>query len=136
MAEALTRLGIRGFLEVAREVLVPRRVERTPERRAAYLIEHGAMPATFDEAQSEPLPIEAAATLSGIYGFLVDIPAVSRRRADVQRRRRATDDEIVRRFGSHWCQPCAARFQREHAELQAALVDEFALADVGSPITT
>ena len=34
----------------------------------SYLIEHGGMPATFD-VQPQPIPISAAAMLSGIYGF-------------------------------------------------------------------
>jgi GT2 family glycosyltransferase len=132
VGEALTRLGMRGFLGVARDVLVPRRVVRTPERRASYLIERGAMPATFDDVQFESLPIEAAAMLSGVYGFLADLPALTRRRADMQRRRRTTDLEIVRRFGSHWGHPCPARFQREHDEVHAMLIDEFALAELGA----
>ena len=90
---------------------MPPRVETTtPGRRAAYVTGCGAGPATVEELQVEPLPIEAAAILSGIYGFLADLPDVTRRRADVQRRRRVTDREIVSRFGSHWCQPCPARF--------------------------
>jgi GT2 family glycosyltransferase len=136
VGQALARLGIRGFLGVAREVFFPRRVTRTPERRAAYLIEHGAMPASFDELQSESLPIEAAAMLSGIYGFLADLPALTRRRADAQRRRRATDLEIVRRFGSHWGHPCPARYQHEHNALHAMLIDEFALTELDSTATT
>ena len=131
VAQALARLGIRGLLGVARDVLVPRRVMRTPEPRAAYLIER-AMPATFDEVQFESLPIEAAAMLSGIYGFLADLPALTRRRSDVQRRRRSTDLETVSRFGSHWRQACPARFQGEHDELHAMLIDELALGEVES----
>ena len=38
--------------------------------------------------------------------------------------------DIVTRFGSHWCHQCPARFQREHDELHAMLIDEFALAAV------
>jgi GT2 family glycosyltransferase len=136
VGQALTRLGIRGVLGVGRDVFFPRRVTRTPERRAAYLIEHGAMPAAFDEAQSELLPIEAAAMLSGIYGFLADLPALTRRRADMQRRRQATDLDIVGRFGSHWRQACPARFQREHNELHAMLIAELALAEIESTVTT
>jgi hypothetical protein len=128
IGRALTRLGLRGFLGVARDVLVPRQVVRTPERRAAYLIERGAVPAAIDAEHSEPLPIEAAAVLSGIYGFLCDLPALTRRRADMQRRRLATDVQIVTRFGSYWCHQCPARHQVEHNELHAMLVGEFSLA--------
>jgi hypothetical protein len=85
------------------------------------------MPATFDQMQAEPLPIEAAAMLSGVYAFLSDLPALTRRRAEMQRRRRTTDLEIVNRFGSHWGHPCHARFQHEHNLLLAMLIDEFAL---------
>lgn len=135
IGEALKRLGIRGFLGVAQDVLVPRPRARTPERRAAYSIERGEVPATLD-SRTEPLPIDAAAMLSGVYGFLSDLPELTRRRADVQGRRRATDQAIVDQFGTHWRQPCPARFQHEHNQLHAALVDAFALAGVRSPRTT
>jgi hypothetical protein len=128
MGEALARLGIRGLLGVARDVLVPPHVKRTPERRAAYLMERGAIPATVDDLQCESLPIEAAAILSGLYGFLSDLPALTRRRSAIQRRRRATDLEIVSRFGSHWRQQCPSRFQHEHDEAHAMLIDAFSLA--------
>jgi hypothetical protein len=131
VVEAVSRLGIRGFLGVARDVLAPPRVKHTPPRRAAYLAEYGDMPAGFDDVPSESLSIETAAMLSGIYGFLSDIPALARRRQDVQRRRGVTDGDIVRRFGSHWRQQCPARFQREHDELQLALIDELDLDAIG-----
>lgn len=54
----------------------------------------------------------------------------------MQQRRTATDLEIVRRFGSHWRHPCAARFQREHDELLALLIDGFALTEIDSAAIT
>ncbi len=128
VAKALLRLGVRGWLAEAREVIAP-----TPQRRtaylvengdAAYLVENGDVPPGSSGLQSESLSIEAAAILSGIYGFLSDLPALTRRRQDVQRRRCVSDDEIVRQFGSHWLQPVPARFPHEHNELQRLLLVE------------
>jgi hypothetical protein len=132
IGQAVKRLGIRGFLRVARDVLVPRHAERSRPPRAAYLIEHEEVPSMVD-AQYEPLPIAAAAVLSGIYGFLSDLPELTRRRSDVQRQRHATDREVLNRFGTHWLHACPAAFQPEHDAVHAALVDEFALAAVSSP---
>jgi GT2 family glycosyltransferase len=119
VAKAVLRLGIRGWLEVAREVMAP-----TPPRRTAYLVEFGDVPPGSSGVQSESLSIEAAAILSGIYGFLSDIPALTRRRQDVQRRRCVSDEEIVSQFGSHWLQPVPARFPHEHHVLQRLLLVE------------
>ena len=93
-----------------------------------YRIERGGMPATFD-MQPQPIPItSAAAMLSGIYGFLSEIPQLAARRADLQPRRRVTDREILGRFGAMWLAPSGARLQSAHSELHTALVDEFGLA--------
>ena len=83
IGQAIKRLGIRGFVRVARDVFVAPPGETSRPRRAAYLIEQGEIPSTFD-TQFEALPINAAAMLAGIYGFLSDLPALSRRRADLQ----------------------------------------------------
>ena len=106
VAKGLLRLGIRGWLSVAREVMAPPRVTS----RAAYLVEYGDVPPEFSGLQSESLTIEAAAILSGIYGFLSDIPALTRRRQDVQRRRCVSDEEIVNSSGRTGL-PVPARFQ-------------------------
>jgi len=131
VAKAVLRMGIRGWLEVARAVMAPPPVTSTPprvtstlQRRAAYLVESGDVPPDSSGVQSESLSIETAAILSGIYGFLSDIPALTKRRQDVQRRRCVSDEEIVRQFGSHWLQPVPARFQPEHDALQQVLLVE------------
>jgi hypothetical protein len=95
--------------------------------RESYRIERGGMPATFD-MQPQPIPISAAAMLSGIYGFLSDSPQLASRRADLQRRRRVADREILGRFGALWLAPSGARLQSAHDEFHSALVDEFGLA--------
>ncbi len=90
------------------------------------------MPATFD-MQPQPIPISAAAMLSGIYGFLSEIPQLAARRADLQRRRRVTDREILARFGAMWLAPSGTRLQSSHDEFHTALVDEFGLAALNRP---
>jgi len=90
------------------------------------------MPATFD-MQPQPIPISAAAMLSGIYGFLSEIPQLAARRADLQGRRRVEDREILARFGAMWLAPSAARFQSAHDEFHTALVKEFGLAPLSQP---
>ena len=90
------------------------------------------MPATFD-VQPQPIPISAAAMLSGIYGFLSEIPQLTARRDDLQRRRRVEDREILSRFGTMWLAPSGARVQSAHEEFHTALVDEFGLATLNQP---
>jgi GT2 family glycosyltransferase len=126
IGEAIRRLGVRGFLRIGHQVLVAPPGESSRPRRAAYLMEQGEIPATFD-TQFESLPIHAAAMLAGIYGFLSELPALSRRRADIQRRRHVTDRELLARFGTHWLAPTPAAHQAEHDVLHAALVDELGL---------
>jgi GT2 family glycosyltransferase len=100
--------------------------------RGAYLLERGGMPATFD-MQPQPIPISAAAMLSGIYGFLSEIPQLSARRTDLQQRRRVTDREILGQFGTMWLAPSAAGYQSAHQEFHTMLVDEFRLGDLNEP---
>jgi len=71
--------------------------------------------------------------LSGIYGFLSEIPQLAARRADLQRRRRVEDREILARFGALWLAPSGARLQSAHDEFHTALVDEFGLATLSQP---
>jgi GT2 family glycosyltransferase len=120
-----------GVLSLARDV---RRLGATkqPFRRESYLIERGGVPATFD-VQPQPFPIAAAAMLSGIYGFLSEIPQLTSRRDAVQRRRRVEDREILSRFGDLWLAPSSARMQAAHEEFHRALVDEFGLATLNQP---
>jgi len=90
------------------------------------------MPATFD-MQPQPIPISAAAMLSGIYGFLSELPQLSARRADLRRRRRVKDREILGQFGTMWLAPSAAISQAAHQEFHTVLVDEFRLGDLNEP---
>jgi GT2 family glycosyltransferase len=126
---ALQRIREQGILAFLRDVRRLSKVHESPSRRAAYLMERGGTPSTFD-AQPEPIPIHAAAILSGIYGFLSDLPALAGRRADLQDRRLVSDGEIVRRFGSHWLTPSGAPLMAQHHSLHVTLVEEFGLADL------
>jgi GT2 family glycosyltransferase len=135
--KGLRQLGVRGAVAVIRDSVWPRRMSGTAgQRRNLYVTE--TMSAAADDAGStESLPIETAAILSGVYSFLADLPAVAKRRAEIQRRRTLSDSEILTRFGSHWTHPVAARFQREHDELLKVVVEEFALNDLAasSPVS-
>jgi GT2 family glycosyltransferase len=126
IGQAISRLGRRGFLTLARDVARLSSPGGLRSRREAYLIERGGMPSTFD-AQPESIPLAAAAMLAGIYGFLSDLPKLARRRAALQARRRATDREIIGRFGSHWLASSGSPSQAEHYALHSILVDEFGL---------
>ena len=89
---------------------------------------------SLPESGRQSIPIAVAAALSGIYEFLADLPSISQGRAELQRRRRATDREILERFGTHWLSPCAVRLQSEHTAMHSSVVAAFAL-DVDLPET-
>ena len=121
-----------GLASLARDV---RQLGANPKsfRRQSYLIELGGVPAAFD-LQPQPLPISAAAILSGIYSFLSEIPQLTSRREALQRRRRVEDREIISRFGGMWLEASSARVQPAHEKFHAALVDEFGLATLNPPV--
>jgi GT2 family glycosyltransferase len=129
---ALERLWGRGFLSVARDVWRLYAAGAYRSRREAYLIERGGMPFVFD-AQGQPIPIAAAAILSGIYGFLVDLPRLAERRAALQERRLVSDYEILSRFGTHWLEPTPARHPAVHQALRDVLLAELDVAAVIRP---
>jgi GT2 family glycosyltransferase len=129
---AIARVWSGGVLSLARDVGRLGATAKQPFRRESYLIERGGVPATFD-VQPQPLPIAAAAMLSGVYGFLSEIPQLASRRDAVQRRRRVQDHEILSRFGDLWLAPSSARMQAAHEEFHRALVDEFGLAALNKP---
>jgi GT2 family glycosyltransferase len=127
--QAMGRIWRAGPLRLAHDIRRLSAAGTLRDRRESYLVERGVMPTTFD-VEPQPIPISAAAMLSGIYGFLSEIPQLAARRADLQRRRRVTDREILARFGAQWLAPSAARLQSAHEEFHTALVDEFGLAAV------
>jgi GT2 family glycosyltransferase len=129
---AIGQIRSGGLLSLARDVRRMGATGKLPFSRESYLIERGGMPATFD-VQPQPLPIAAAAMLSGIYGFLSEIPQLTARRIDLQRRRRVGDREILRRFGDKWVAPSNSRLQSAHEEFHTTLVDEFGLATLNQP---
>jgi GT2 family glycosyltransferase len=131
VAQAVARLRTSGFLDLMRDALRPRERE-SRSGRERYRVDQNGMKAEELEDRLQPIPIDAAAVLAGIYGFLADLPKLSQRRADLQRRRRVADREIIERFGAYWLKPCTARLQLEHTALQACLVDAFALNEVDS----
>ena len=85
------------------------------------------MPTLFD-SHVQPMPIEAAATLAGIYSFLSEIPKLAERRVEIQRRRLVTDQDVISRFGDYWVAPSPSRCQGAHQALHSAIVEEFELA--------
>jgi GT2 family glycosyltransferase len=132
VSRAMHQIWSSGVWRLAHDVY---RLGAAGSRRAgreSYRIERGGMPATFD-MQPQSIPISAAAMLSGIYGFLSEIPELTARRADLQRRRRVNDREILRQFGAKWLAPSGTRLQSAHDELHKALVDEFGLAAINPP---
>jgi GT2 family glycosyltransferase len=129
---AMRRIWSGGLWRLAQDVHRLSAARSQRYGRESYRIERGGMPATFD-MQPQPIPIAAAAMLSGIYGFLSEIPQLAVRRADLQRRRRVQDREILSQFGTMWLAPSAARVQAAHQEFQTALVDEFGLAALNQP---
>ena len=129
LGRAIWRLGIRGLYGVPRDVVRLWFAKQSRSRREAYLVEQGGVPVTFDSWR-EPIPIHAAAILAGLYGFLSDLPNLTRRRADLQRRRRASDQQVLWRFGTHWLSPSPATFQAEHNAHHGVLVEQFALAAI------
>ncbi len=132
VSQAIRQIWSGGLWRLAHEVQRLSAPDSGDSRRESFLLEGGAMPATFDQ-QPQPIPISSAAMLSGIYAFLSEIPQLASRRADLQRRRRVQDREIISRFGTQWLTPSGARLQSVHEEFHTALVDEFGLAALNQP---
>ena len=132
--QALGRVWQRGLVTLGSDVL--RLSAAAPRsRRQSYLLERGA-PTPSADAQSQPIPIAAAAMLSGIYGFLSEIPQLVERRHAVQRQRRVEDGDILQRFGTHWLAPSGSRLQAEHHAMHNAIADEFGIAAISAPRPT
>jgi len=125
---ALGRIWQHGVFGLGRDVIRLGTLESRPDRES-YLIERGGVSSTFD-ARPQRIPIAAAAMLSGIYGFLCEVPELVERRADLQRRRRVEDRDILERFGSHWLAPSPSRLQAEHQSMHRLIVDEFEIAAI------
>jgi hypothetical protein len=123
-----------GIVALGRDVVRLGAVE-SRSRRESYLIERGGVPALFD-AQPQPIPIAAAAMLSGIYGFLSELPQLVERREELQRRRRVADHEVLERFGTHWLAPSGSRLQAEHQAMHEAIADEFEIGALRLPRAT
>ncbi len=131
-SQAIRRIWSGGLWRLALDIRQLSAARARRYGRESYLIERGGMPATFD-MQPQLMPISAAAMLSGIYGFLSDVPQLAARRADLQRRRQVNDREIVGRFGSLWLAPGGAPLQPAHQEFHTLLVEEFGLAELQRP---
>jgi hypothetical protein len=97
-------------------------------------MERGAVPSAFN-AQPQPMPIAAAAMLSGIHAFLSEIPELVERRGRLQRLRRVDDRVLLERFGTHWLAPSGSRLQAEHQAMHDAIVEEFEIAALCHPST-
>ena len=140
VGEMLARVWSKGLLDLARDVRRLWAARESPSAREPYHVDlaAGRTEGSAGQSQSLPgsgrqsIPIAVAAALSGIYEFLADLPSISQGRAELQRRRRATDREILKRFGTHWLSPCAVRLQSEHTAMHSSVVAAFAL-DVDLP---
>ena len=132
--QALGRVWQRGLVTLGSDVL--RLSAAAPRsRRESYLLERGATTPSGD-AQPQPMPIAAAAMLSGIYGFLSEIPQLVERRHEVQRQRRVEDGDILERFGTHWLAPSGSRLQAEHHAMHTAVAEAFGIAAISAPRPT
>lgn len=143
ISQALAKVWSGGVGDLVRDV---RRFNAARESRPArelYLVGPGAASRTgrpSGEVHGSPdgrqsIPIGSAAVLAGVYGFLTDLPKLSQRRAELQGRRRTTDRDILKRFGTHWLSPCPARLQSEHTAMHSCVVGAFALDAVDLPET-
>jgi GT2 family glycosyltransferase len=130
---ALGQVGPRGALQTVQRVVTALTGRPSRSRREYYLRE-------FDTSRSrgvtQParLPIESAAVLSGVYGFLTDLPRLSKLRAAIQDERIAADSDILGRFADSWLYPSQSRFQAVHDVVHRELVDEFELAAITRPV--
>lgn len=135
IGQAIRRLGARGVVGVARDVLLPPGAVRSSVRRAPYVLEHEAATAATPEPKSETITIDAAASLAGLYGFLTDLPGVSEQRAIIQRKRCAADQEVVSRFSGYWLNEVPAPNQLEYNAVHATLVQAFGIDRISRPLT-
>jgi hypothetical protein len=127
MGQVLARIWKRGFITLGRDVLRRTVAVESRSGRESYLIERGSVRAALD-AERQQIPVAAAAMLSGIYGFLIDVPHLVRRRADLQRRRQKSDRDVLGSLGNQWVRPSSARLDREHRGMHTAIVAEFKIA--------
>lgn len=127
LAANLRRVGWRGLAGAARDTLLRRSgVVATPASRDMFLIEQRRQGRELDGRQ-DALPADAAGRLLGLKDFLHDLPALSARRAGLQRRRRRSDREILSRFGGNWLSPVPSAYQPLHNELHQTLVTALGL---------
>jgi GT2 family glycosyltransferase len=142
VGEILVRVWSQGLLDLARDVRRLWAARESPSGRAVYdadLAGAARREGPVGQLQALPaggrqsIPIGVAAALCGVYEFLADLPDISRGRAALQRRRRATDLEILKRFGTHWLSPCAVRLQPQHTAMHSSVVAAFALDGVDLP---
>jgi GT2 family glycosyltransferase len=127
--QKFNRLRDGGFLRFARDLRRLSVAQHSRSRRDAYLMERGGMPVLFD-SHVQPMPVEAAATLAGIFSFLSEIPKLAERRVEIQRRRRVKDQDVISRFGDYWVAPSPSRCEEAHQALHSVIVEEFELASL------
>jgi GT2 family glycosyltransferase len=133
LTQAVQRVWQRGLLSLVRDI-GRSSMPQPRSRRDSYLIERGRVPLTFD-TEPQPIPVTAAAMLSGVNGFLNEMPQLLERRGQIQRRRQVDDRDLLERFGTHWTAPSASRLQAEHKAMHDAIVDEFEIAAIRQPAT-
>jgi GT2 family glycosyltransferase len=130
LTQNLHQVGVTGVLSAAKSAIDALHAELgTPHLRFDYLIERASSGSALEE-RDHLVPSPAGAALLGIQEFLASVPELERRRAWLQSRRRRGDLSILKPFNTEWLSPTPAACQKEHNELQHALVEAFALGDI------
>jgi hypothetical protein len=116
-------VGIGGLAAALRESLRDIRFGRADgNARARYLIERQDAAASV-EPRYERVPAAAGATLLGLHDFVRMLPELSARRAQLQARRKRSDEEIFARFGGRWTAAVPSIRGDLHAALRAQVMD-------------
>jgi GT2 family glycosyltransferase len=127
IAGAFRKLGLRGCAGVIRDFLI------LPWRglsKASGVLVRRRVESTSPLRTSEEIPIHGAAILSGLFGFLDDLPALSLRRQELQKRRAVSDVELLKTFGHEWTMASGSVRPAEHHQRHRDLVEQFGVAEL------
>lgn len=127
---ALRHLGIRGLAGSTRDLarILLRSATRT--RQSQTSPRRGTV--SPDGSRLEGIPLPVAAIMAGVLGFLEDLPGLSLRRQELQKRRVVTDAEILAAFGTEWTSPCGSARPEDHQARHYELVGHFGLAELAA----
>ena len=130
VAGALRHLGIRGLAGATRDLA--RLSLRSAIRKKDDAVRPRSPAVSPAGNRIESIPLPAAAILSGVLGFLDDLPGLSLRRQELQKRRVLTDTEILAAFGNEWTSPCGSTRPEDHQARHYQLVKHFGLAEIAA----